>query len=201
MWLDGYSMNEIASELGTSKASVGTSIQQMRAKGIKLPYRNQPFSPAHPSSAVPDEPGHYWCSSCQEQKPHIAFPFPPRMRACFECISAKRKASTTRRRSVKPSAEHKEKARQILHHEVRVGRIVKPETCERCDRPGKPGPAGLHGHHADYSRPLDVEWLCPRCHSAEHRRLNFVTQNNGAGVSHHPAPQAKEIGSNACTDK
>ena len=60
------------------------------------------------------------------------------------------------------------KARVALRRAVCSRRIKKPEHCERC---GKLTPQRrLHGHHADYARPLDVEWLCPMCHSMEHRR-------------------------------
>jgi len=46
---------------------------------------------------------------------------------------------------------------------LREGVLVRPEACEQC---GKRSP--VHGHHGDYSRPLDVEWLCPACHSRHH---------------------------------
>jgi hypothetical protein len=26
-----------------------------------------------------------------------------------------------------------------------------------------------HAHHLDYTRPYDVEWLCPGCHMRKHR--------------------------------
>jgi len=35
---------------------------------------------------------------------------------------------------------------------------------------------GIHGHHDDYSRPLDVRWLCTTCHSLWHR-------DNGEGLN------------------
>jgi hypothetical protein len=46
---------------------------------------------------------------------------------------------------------------------VRRGKVSKPIHCERCgsDRP-------LQGHHEDYTRPLDVEWLCSSCHVRHH---------------------------------
>lgn len=30
------------------------------------------------------------------------------------------------------------------------------------------GSRNAQAHHDDYSRPLDVTWLCPSCHAAEH---------------------------------
>ncbi len=53
---------------------------------------------------------------------------------------------------------HKRVARAIAS-----GRLVRPTKCERCPEVCKPG-----AHHEDYSRPLDVEFLCARCHKAAH---------------------------------
>jgi hypothetical protein len=55
-------------------------------------------------------------------------------------------------------------ARQTLHSAVRGGAVTKPTSCEECGLT-----ALLHGHHEDYSKPLDVEWLCPACHGKRHR--------------------------------
>lgn len=61
----------------------------------------------------------------------------------------------------------KEAARRKLRNEVQKGRITKPSRCEDCQNPKEQ--RQLHGHHADYSKPLDVRWLCARCHGARHR--------------------------------
>lgn len=57
----------------------------------------------------------------------------------------------------------KKSAQTTLNNAIKYGKIVKPLFCTRCFAGGK-----LHGHHVDYSRPLDVIWLCPRCHAVEH---------------------------------
>jgi hypothetical protein len=58
----------------------------------------------------------------------------------------------------------KENARGLVRQAVRDGTIKKPHTCEKC------GLARLlHGHHEDYSKPLDVLWLCASCHAKEHK--------------------------------
>ena len=56
-------------------------------------------------------------------------------------------------------------ARYRLKVEVKTGRIKVPGTCSDCGLPAK-----LHGHHDDYTKPLDVRWLCPTCHIKEHAR-------------------------------
>lgn len=63
-----------------------------------------------------------------------------------------------------------EKARGALKVAVAAGRLIRPEACQRCNRiPGRGarGQALIQGHHHDYSKPLDVEWLCAKCHRAE----------------------------------
>ena len=54
------------------------------------------------------------------------------------------------------------KARNILAGAVRRGRIIKPSCCSACGREAEK--RSLHGHHEDYTKPLDVQWLCAECH-------------------------------------
>ncbi len=51
------------------------------------------------------------------------------------------------------------KAYQILHKAVKTGKIQKPLRCEECNKKYK-----LSAHHEDYTKPLEVEWLCYECH-------------------------------------
>lgn len=50
------------------------------------------------------------------------------------------------------------KARAILNVNVRRGKITRG-PCEKCGKT-----EGVQGHHADYSKPLDVRWLCRTCY-------------------------------------
>lgn len=58
---------------------------------------------------------------------------------------------------------HKRKAHIILGNALRDGKIIKQpcEVCESTDR--------IHAHHDDYSKPLDVRWLCPVHHTELHK--------------------------------
>lgn len=55
------------------------------------------------------------------------------------------------------------RARAAVYRAVQSGRLTRPGVCEVCG-----GTDRIHGHHADYSRPLDVEWLCWVCHHRVH---------------------------------
>jgi hypothetical protein len=61
----------------------------------------------------------------------------------------------------------KYRARQELIMAVRKKLVSKPDCCTDCGNsmPSKK----LHGHHHDYSKPLDVTWLCYKCHADRHR--------------------------------
>lgn len=43
---------------------------------------------------------------------------------------------------------------------IKNGMLIRPEKCSACDNPSMV----IHGHHDDYSKPLEVRWLCPSCH-------------------------------------
>lgn len=57
----------------------------------------------------------------------------------------------------------KARAQQAVNNAVRDGRLVKPDACEDCG-----STFAIHGHHDDYSKPLEVRWLCAACHHQWH---------------------------------
>lgn len=50
---------------------------------------------------------------------------------------------------------------------ISQGKVDKPKECQRCFKTN----TTIYGHHGDYSKPLEVEWLCGSCHKREHYRL------------------------------
>jgi hypothetical protein len=72
-----------------------------------------------------------------------------------------------RRAGYKPHNETdpvKRAARVALGNAVRDGRLKKAPECEICSSADD----RLHGHHEDYSKPLEVIWVCAACHSLIH---------------------------------
>lgn len=62
---------------------------------------------------------------------------------------------------------HPEKARAHwrVSKAVQRGTLERPDRCSACEKECVP-----QGHHEDYSKPLEVTWLCRRCHMEVHRR-------------------------------
>ena len=61
---------------------------------------------------------------------------------------------------------HREKrsAENKLNNALRTGMIIRPNKCILCQTECKP-----QAHHYDYSKPLDVMWLCIPCHAKVHK--------------------------------
>lgn len=57
---------------------------------------------------------------------------------------------------------NKYKAHNIVNNAIRDGSLVNPNCCEKC------GESKTVAHHADYLKPLNVEWLCQGCHVQWH---------------------------------
>lgn len=128
------------------------------------------------------------CTKCGELKPLDEFyrnrSFGDgRQPSCKACFNITKKAyrdanpEKTKRAAERWRAANIERVR--LHARVRdtVGRalrrgdLVRPEACERCGRVQR-----IEGHHHDYTKPLEVEWLCGYCHKAEHARLDAIQE-------------------------
>ena len=130
------------------------------------------------------------CFKCKEEKPRSEF-YPHKRMAdgllgkCKECTkrdvredrrySPNARAYDKRRYTEDPERKRKlaegvkrrrrenpkkTKARNAVHNAVRDGRLIKPPHCSRCGIRG----VKIEGHHEDYSKPLEVRWLCTLCH-------------------------------------
>lgn len=72
----------------------------------------------------------------------------------------RRKAS----RKYATNNQNKKHAHRILNNALRDKKITKPWVCEECNTK-----TDLCGHHPDYAKPLEVNWLCKRCHINWHK--------------------------------
>lgn len=83
-------------------------------------------------------------------------------------------ASPTNRNSVKRwqvKNRHKSRCHLAAHRAQRKGLLIKPKSCEGCGATDRP----LEKHHPDYSKPLTVEWLCPKCHGITKRKPQLTS--------------------------
>jgi len=60
------------------------------------------------------------------------------------------------------------RTKNMLNYLIERG-IIQRQPCIRC------GEENGQGHHPDYSKPLEVVWLCQTHHSEEHKRLKENT--------------------------
>jgi hypothetical protein len=80
-----------------------------------------------------------------------------------ERVEARRERAKASPRRYPESDPLKRAARVAVGNAVRDGKLLRPPECQVCAVACEP-----HGHHEDYSRPLDVIWVCTACHAFIH---------------------------------
>lgn len=98
------------------------------------------------------------------------------MNLCIACQRAYMRAhdQTERGREVQRRKSRRAEARRRDKHNVnkkvlaaiKSGKLIRPDGCEDCGKQGR-----IEGHHEDYAKPLEVIWLCPRCHKLREGKI------------------------------
>lgn len=65
-----------------------------------------------------------------------------------------------------PIEMQKEQARALTQKAIRSGILKRPSTCPECNT----AKFQIHAHHEDYSKPLEILWLCASCHTTLHAK-------------------------------
>lgn len=116
----------------------------------------------------------YWgndcyCKFCRGEKNRNT-PRGPRNNQTEAARERKRRYSRKHPNPVQRSARNK--VRDAL---VR-GELTTPNGCEVCGRTQfrVDGGRAIQAHHDDYTKPLDVRWLCAKCHNKWHRENKAI---------------------------
>lgn len=108
----------------------------------------------------------WWCIACRAEYDRSEY----RKRYFREYQAAHRETMNARRRRNGQQRRERTRDKRRVHAKVynaiKYGRIERPGKCSRCGTQCKP-----EGHHDDYSKPLEISWLCQNCHLAYHDAL------------------------------
>lgn len=123
------------------------------------------------------------CKKCQSayDKARANLPHRVEARQRYQQTEAYKEASNkSRKRYVERHPEIRN-AHIIVGNFLRDGKLVKPDSCAECGSSER-----LHAHHCDYSKPLDVVWLCHDCHVEWHlqnKPIYAPEANHAAGIT------------------
>ena len=124
------------------------------------------------------------CQGCGEEKEITQF-YKSNRTNCKNCVKArvKHRARTNpkvqeydRQRAKDPERRAKAREKTRRWREENPLRTSAHNAVARALRSGKIqkapcifcGEKDVHAHHHDYTKPLDVTWLCPKCHHRLH---------------------------------
>jgi len=62
-------------------------------------------------------------------------------------------------------------AQNVLEQAIEDGIVIRQTKCQKCGYEGtfSDGRTAIQAHHCDYNKPLDVMWLCQKCHHEWHK--------------------------------
>jgi len=119
------------------------------------------------------------CKECKSQEDYYYSKGGKRSTYCKECHkdiikrSRRKDPKSSRSNSIRWRKNNPEKikAHGIFQNAVNRDDIIRPAICSGCGVKCRPD-----GHHEDYSKPLEVTWLCRKCHAGLHQEIFHTGQ-------------------------
>lgn len=99
-----------------------------------------------------------------------------------------RKTSAIMRINYRAKQKLRYKAHNMINYALSSGKISRPDTCSCCNIECVP-----HGHHNDYTKPLEVVWLCVGCHTAFHKEVKLLERQFERQHGYKPEDNTKQI--------
>jgi hypothetical protein len=56
-----------------------------------------------------------------------------------------------------------------VKYAIDTGVLIRPDKCQLCNKKAK-----IDAHHKDYSKPLEVTFVCKACHNAIHKGVLII---------------------------
>lgn len=83
-------------------------------------------------------------------------------------------------RGCMPDFTKKKRVQHITEKAIKKGVLNNPNVCESCGENNifKDGRTGIQAHHRDYDQPLNVMWLCQKCHHEWHIHNSVVNETD-----------------------
>jgi len=72
----------------------------------------------------------------------------------------------------------KKRTQHLAEKAVKKGILNNPGICSQCKSEStfRDGRTGIQAHHDDYDKPLDVRWLCQKCHYEWHKHNRALNE-------------------------
>ena len=76
-------------------------------------------------------------------------------------------------------------SQNLLEEAIERGIVERKSKCDECGSSCvfSDGRTGIQAHHSDYNKPLDIMWLCQRCHHEWHKKNTAVERNQGEPIT------------------
>jgi transposase-like protein len=96
---------------------------------------------------------------------------PSRVKARQEYVKTEsgKKSRQRAKENYKNHFPMKHAAHILFRNAVRDKKIIRADFCSICKSTYK-----VEGHHDDYTKPLEVRWMCESCHKKWHRENNAI---------------------------
>ena len=72
-----------------------------------------------------------------------------------------------------------DRSQNLVESAIDKGILKRKIICDKCGNTGvfKDGRSAIQAHHNDYNKPLDIKWLCQKCHHEWHKNNKPIKFN------------------------